>query len=565
MSSSPNFFDAIFQCEQFPFKAFSFQTRNVTESLYSEVGKWVGYPVLINAPTGAGKSTFVFNTLADFARSKNRYILVLSNRLALNMQQKVQLSKKFGIPDMGTRMLEDYHIFGNIVLSTYQNILPIMHGQTIIPDEANGPMFIVFDEAHFFCSDATFNPWTETILRTLMQRYPSSTRIYMSATPEDVKPAIAAIEYENFKQPIYNDPAYLRLLNSFNGAAITEYIFPRDYQHISLRFFSHWDTILGSILNASDSNKWLIFVNQKETGRDLKKQLSSTLADFIHAASSSDTVRTLTRRQCFDQKVLISTSVIDNGISIHDSLLKNIVLDFVDYIELVQMLGRKRTYYGENINLYVKIPSIDEVKEYRKCAESLYETMLSFEMNPSHFFQNRWGSLIDNEQKLFAPMPYQNSVTFGINTFAKYQLALQCGKYEKLEDELSKDANAYARQVCSWLQKPFSADLYLDHSLDQQAKSKMTEILNSYLDTSISADIGLVNLEESLKSCLNPMQIKNCKLKNDGSSRGAANIKKIIKAFDLPYSLSGKHKNSYQLTKTPEITPKGHQIMYFSV
>lgn len=398
-----------------------------------------------------------------------------------------------------------------------------------------------------------------------MQRYPSSTRIYMSATPEDVKPAIAAIEYENFKQPIYNDPAYLRLLNSFNGAAITEYIFPRDYQHISLRFFSHWDTILGSILNASDSNKWLIFVNQKETGRDLKKQLSSTLADFIHAASSSDTIRTLTRRQCFDQKVLISTSVIDNGISIHDSLLKNIVLDFVDYIELVQMLGRKRTYYGENINLYVKVPSIDEVKEYRKCAESLYETMLSFEMNPSHFFQNRWGSLIDNEQKLFAPMPYQNSVTFGINTFAKYQLALQCGKYEKLEDELSKDANAYARQVCSWLQKPFSADLYLDHSLDQQAKSKMTEILNSYLDTSISADIGLVNLEESLKSCLNPMQIKNCKLKNDGSSRGAANIKKIIKAFDLPYSLSGKHKNSYQLTKTPEITPKGHQIMYFSV
>ena len=297
----------------------------------------------------------------------------------------------------------------------------------------------------------------------------------------------------------------------------------------------------------------------------MKKRLSSALADFIHASSSSDTIRTLTRRQCFDQKVLISTSVIDNGISIHDGLLKNIVLDFVDYIELIQMLGRKRTYCGEKINLYVKIPAIDEVKDYRKCAESLYETMLSFEKNPSRFFQNRWGSLIDNEQKLFAPMPYQNSVTFGINTFAKYQLALQCGKYEKLEDELSKDENAYARQVCSWLQKPFSVDLYLDHSLNQQAKSDLTEVLDSYLNISISADTDLVNLEEKLKSCLSPTQIKNCKLKKDGSSRGAANIRKIITTFELPYSLSKKQNNAYKLMKKSQTTPKSHQVVYVTV
>lgn len=383
MKNSGSLFQEISRGEQLPLESIPCNTKRVSESLSTEISKWEpGMSIFITAPTGSGKSTFVFEDLADHARKQNRSILVLSNRLALNLQQKNSLCEKFNLPTVSSKALVDQQIFGNIILMTYQSAL-----SNIININGISPLFVVFDEAHFFCSDALFYFWTETILTKLIHLYPVAIRIYMSATPEDVKPAISAIEYKN-RQLILDESGVHSLRNMLNRRMITDYVFPEDYSHISIKFFNHWDTILQIIKANADSSKWLIFVNQKETGKDLKAKFSNGNADFIDASSAHDrnVIEVLIRQQKFNKDVLITTKVIDNGINIKDVQLKNIVVDFTDFVELIQILGRKRTLPGEKINLYLKVPSIGTIKQYKRNAEKLYETIKSFEKNHSYIF-----------------------------------------------------------------------------------------------------------------------------------------------------------------------------------
>lgn len=49
---------------------------------------------------------------------------------------------------------------------------------------------------------------------------------------------------------------------------------------------------------------------------------------------------------------MIATAVMDNGVSFHDTALRNMVIFADTKEEFIQMLGRKRTD-GKTINLYV--------------------------------------------------------------------------------------------------------------------------------------------------------------------------------------------------------------------
>ena len=60
----------------------------------------------------------------------------------------------------------------------------------------------------------------------------------------------------------------------------------------------------------------------------------------------------------FDSQILISTSVIDNGVSIIDKSVKNIVIISFDKISFLQKLGRKRLDENEKITIY--IPNFDK-------------------------------------------------------------------------------------------------------------------------------------------------------------------------------------------------------------
>lgn len=90
MKSPETLFNGIFCEEGLPFEEIQSDKKRVSEFLSVKIPEWeLASSIFITAPTGSGKSTFVFDDLADFARQRRQYILVLSNRLALNLQQKI--------------------------------------------------------------------------------------------------------------------------------------------------------------------------------------------------------------------------------------------------------------------------------------------------------------------------------------------------------------------------------------------------------------------------------------------------------------------------------------------
>ena len=57
----------------------------------------------------------------------------------------------------------------------------------------------------------------------------------------------------------------------------------------------------------------------------------------------------------FNFKVLITTSVLDNGINLKDSLIKHIVIETCNKTSFIQMLGRiRRENITDKLNLYIK-------------------------------------------------------------------------------------------------------------------------------------------------------------------------------------------------------------------
>lgn len=258
MASEPNYaqlLNYIYSHQCLPYDTVSCSSKNVSDALTLEISKWKIHPVLINAPTGSGKSTFVFHQLADFAAQAGRYVLVLSNRLALNLQQKANLCDLYGLPYIGSKALAEIKLFRNIILLTYQSVLQELNSGRL----ASLPIkYIVLDEAHFFCSDSVFNPWTGFILSALQRTFPKAVRIYMSATPENVKPMLAALETYHLntlpqRLPGPNYDITLDLLLKTNTPKILEYKFQPNFQNISLIFFYHWDSLLDTIQESFES------------------------------------------------------------------------------------------------------------------------------------------------------------------------------------------------------------------------------------------------------------------------------------------------------------------------
>ncbi|MBR6961239.1 DEAD/DEAH box helicase family protein [Candidatus Saccharibacteria bacterium] len=185
----------------------------------------VSKPVIISAQTGKGKNYWVFNDL--LLSLVNRYdsedlILVLSNRIASCRQSKMQVAellKNYIGDDKYSRHIEELYSskgidelcvdFGRITLCTYHQMLQRQILRT------KKFKYIICDECHFFTSDATFNPYTNNMLKEIVTYGKDSVRVYMSATPEVAFEAIVREEY-NLKLKQYWQEA--KPLHDYNEA-----------------------------------------------------------------------------------------------------------------------------------------------------------------------------------------------------------------------------------------------------------------------------------------------------------------------------------------------------------
>ena len=84
--------------------------------------------------------------------------------------------------------------------------------------------------------------------------------------------------------------------------------------------------------------------------------------------------------QKFDCQVLIATSVLDCGVNIADSDVKNIVIGHSEKTTFLQMLGRKRIQSNEAVTLYIKAFEAKTINTLRYNCEKKIQFMLYFSL-----------------------------------------------------------------------------------------------------------------------------------------------------------------------------------------
>ncbi len=375
--------------------------------------------IFISAGTGKGKNTFIKNHLLKFSNDNFGNIVIFENRESLLSQQKMDLINSIDpqaaiYKDLeGTYKLENMVVFGrhkNIMLISYQKAaLKLLCGDNYFMDFLNRSRYVVFDEVHYLIDDSDFNKGVNIIADYLImpnvlnnqivpnQFMPNATRIFMSGSMEEMFVVFQQLGY-NFNtnnvfinysaesplnkdsHTILNDLKKITYLQSFDHIVSL----PTDYSYISPYMYKEYSDIVPLIKDSND--KWLIFINSKKQGNELCNEINSVCGEntavFLNADNKrskdmTDTYQNLLNNERFENKVLITTNVIYNGVNIKDKALKNIVIPMTTVPIMKQQIGRKRLSAGDNsLNVYFPKASYDDIrKHFKKNIDDYFEIM----------------------------------------------------------------------------------------------------------------------------------------------------------------------------------------------
>lgn len=460
-------------------------------------------PILLDAMTGFGKNSFVENSLLPHAKDINQKVLIISNRIANNLQLKMRIANMVGcghiIDEHSMLGLNKQEAFNYVRILSYQRLNTYIKDATQI-EKLKSYRFVVLDECHFFTSDSLFNNQTWKIFRDSIRIFLNSVRIYMTSTSQEILPEIVNIESElgysnkymvcSFAQSQYRPPK-----------EILHYKFKRNYSYITPYYFNEPKEIIEKIQSDKSKNKWCVFVTSMQIGKKFVEELG-TDSVFISKDSKGsdkedgDVYTEIISKESFSYKVLITTSVLDNGINLKDPLLKNIVIFSTDQVELTQMIGRKRIMDNESLNLFICNRDTKYFSSKLNSMLSQLNAIKHFKKNSYEFFYNSYNNQIDYELTLIQGYLFiednpEKKLSFGINELAVKKLKSDCEFYQRMIEKIKNgDDAAYIKEVLGWLglKKKYNATSWLNYVSDDVLKNKFIEFLDSYVDKDLNRE-----------------------------------------------------------------------------
>ena len=387
--------------------------------LDAEIVKWASnVPVVISAPTGVGKTTYICNNLLPKVYNCGRKLLLLVNRKALSEQTIERLVRniiKNYMPDKDynklrreiERDLDDGNIgicdLGPVILTTVQAFTKAGENYTGFDDVG----VVVVDEAHYFKADAIFNVRTAAGFDKIFTEFPNAIKIFVTATPQNILPDIIEKGFANNIEETWT--AYGRyvpgvyhidgrnpgqVLNdggvSYYNKSVVMYIFPdigKNYKFIALKDMGDYSKTIAPLVDDIKNDKEgkaVLFIDNKQVCSEIAKQFEGNSV-FINAETKYAGIndnnyvayKRLLLNEKFDAKVLITTSVLDNGVNINDTTLKRIFIGTDDSVKFMQMLGRLRFPRDKNKNYQVEVYFIDYGKEHFEQRRKRYKEMLA--------------------------------------------------------------------------------------------------------------------------------------------------------------------------------------------
>lgn len=300
----------------------------VTDKISEEqIATWnTEQPVIITAGTGVGKSYFIKNILYKYAKFDNQKILMLIHRKLCVEQFRIEIEED-GKNDV-------------IDIMTYQKLE--INEMYDIDLQLSKYKYIVCDEFHYFISDAGFNNTTDISFKKIISMK-NSVKIFMSATGENVE-------------------EYIR--NIIDVTPIN-YQVPFNWSFIETLNFYHNDASLSKFAKGVIENgqKGIFFIQQATKAYALYKEFQnyalfncSKQNEKYYKYVNEEKINQMLKEQKFKENILITTSCMDAGVNIIDSLVRFIFIDIKDVGSLIQCMGRKRIQSSEDkIHVYIKV------------------------------------------------------------------------------------------------------------------------------------------------------------------------------------------------------------------
>lgn len=385
-------------------------TKDRTQKLFfkqrgqSQTG---GAAMILSAQTGKGKNYWINHVVRPLAAEENKKALYLCNRNALSYQQ-VREAVKAVTPFCNEiagwdKNMQEYST-GSLTIMTYHkfHMLAQKKGANYFKNFS----YCIIDECHFFYADALFNPDTGRILDEIPIILTNCIRIYMTATPKYVLAPIYCAEYR--ANCIAQNNQYEQRKEQYKRNSIRRYYrssaepypqlecnenfqilmisMPRDFSKYQ-DFYIYSDLKKLSDRFIESTEKWVIFVTSKRRGKQLQEMLTASdiscrYVDRESRKSAEISVRyyweyLIETGNLGENKVLIATSVLDNGFSIKDKNVGNIVIEAEDQTEFLQQLGRVRLFDNQKIKLYFP-PMTKQGRLHSQTYERILHTFAQF-------------------------------------------------------------------------------------------------------------------------------------------------------------------------------------------
>ncbi len=381
---------------------------------------WGHAKIFLTAPVGMGKTTFVLKVLLPYYKSMRKKILILCNRRLLRQQYWYELVRQFNYFD---------DLNSSVTIASYQEVAENFQSSntTEVLDDAD---VIICDEAHYFYADSDFNGYgTYALLQVLIQKCIAKPMLFMSATSREAFSLIMETirncgkrlkkefvdEWSSKKGKVID----LNNRRDENTLEILEYDFTseRDYKRFSCFAVPNDKVLCKTLADMAQVNeKSLVFIDSKDKAVVLRaklikdenvsaEQIGILNADIIESPVNTELVEALAIAHKLIPKILITSSVLDNGVSILDPDVKNVVIVTESKISFLQMIGRVRAEATEACNLYFLMRDARFFRERSKNLEiqkAFFEKIdaKAVQQNPYYFLNTIWENNPKEEAEL---------------------------------------------------------------------------------------------------------------------------------------------------------------------
>lgn len=475
--------------------------KYVTDVVGKEYLRWGrGDTVFLKFPTGYGKTWFIVSVYLSHIQSAGKKVLILCNRKLLRSQYWFDLVQKF----------DSYNELETVVrVETYQALYTQYRKEEGITKVLAEFDAVVFDEVHYFISDSDFNGGgTFLLFQALIEETIFKTKIFISATPDIIEPIIRV----SIKNCITRFKKMSDVPSSYDS--LMEY-FPYNSRENDVCHLDCWEVPDVPTLHrliAESNHKSIIFIDSKDKAEQWKgdlickhkvKEQDIVLLNSENIDSNSEFVMRLASAHLLDAKILITTCVLDNGVSIHDPEVGNLAILTDDPISFKQMVGRIRTEHSNHINMYFLTRSskeferrMNQAKRELEKIKPFKEGISKFAQRPSRIINDVWEEAEDfsfykkyfvvsrSEQRIYSnPEPnvrgYYGDVKILLNEFAIDKLK-QAYLYESRLHALALQSPTKAiQEQMKWLGiEPTCLKSISSSYIDDRIKQMMTFLLS---------------------------------------------------------------------------------------